>query len=197
MCCNPNISNHENNHWIDWGGVFEYWFVFIFGVLCGMLNILKSRYLNKITIFSLIVFIISICVIQIFNPLLDDTINLNFKFILYIIGIILLRILYGISFFFIMIKIYNQIKFKPWIEHLIVMGAFASYGVYLFDKSYFAFINYFIQSYWNISPVAYNLLFILIFLPTLFILCYYLQKTENRLISTISRRRSNRYAKSK
>jgi len=170
------------------GGVFEYYFIFVAGVLSGMLNIFKSKYLLPLTLLSLILFIGCVCITQTFHPMISDTLTLSSTVVINTISIIALRIIYAISAIFTLYFVYNRLHIGQTMMKIITYGAFAAYAVYLFDRSYFTSMNALLSSFINISPLGYDILFLFLLLPILFILCYYIQKGENKVIAYIKSR---------
>lgn len=177
------------------GAVFEYYFVFVAGVFCGLTNIFKSKFIHPISIISFILLLGSIVLIQ-FLPSIKaaEYLTLSPEILLVTGSVILLRIVYGISAFFVLYTLYNLYDPSNIGSKIITYGAFAAYAVYLFHGPYFTIINTVVLS----SEIAQTIIFdnvfiyysllIFLFIPLIFIISYYIQKGENICITWIQKR---------
>jgi peptidoglycan/LPS O-acetylase OafA/YrhL len=175
------------------GGVFEYYFVFVAGVLAAWVQIFKSKKIHIISILSWIIFAICVFITQVIHPSIGDAehLSLSLSVIIPVGFVILLRMIYGISAVFVLYSAFNFIKPNKNISSFIVSGAFAAYAVYLFHGPFFSIVNKIITSIGGVvsefilSPIVYDILLILISIPVIFIIGYFLQKGENICIKKI------------
>lgn len=175
------------------GGVFEYYFVFVAGVLFSWIDIFKSKYMKLISIFSFIIFGICLIITQILHPEIRsaELTSLNLSIAIDVGLVFILRIIYGISAVFVLYTIFNWIKPSERFSGMVVKGAFAAYAVYLFHGQYFTIINKLllpsttITSEILLNPALYDILLICILIPIIFVIAYYIQKGENTIIGTL------------
>lgn len=173
------------------GGVFEYYFIFVAGVLASWLNIFKSKYSLALKIISFILFIP--LTVYVFSGVLQgglgeiEKLALTVDTVLTVGYVIFIRIVYGLTGAFVVYTIYNWFKFPKFLSKIIVSGAFAAYAVYLFHGQIFTLVHMFIiplnEAFTN--PLLYDLLFICVIVPIIFVLGYYLQKGENFCVKRI------------
>lgn len=169
------------------GGVFEYYFVFVAGVIVAWRNLFESKYINKISSISIIVFIICSAITLIFQPSIGELehVKLTLSIAFYVGIIIFLRIIHGITTVFVLWRIFNAWLPGELITKFIIKGAFASYSVYLFHGIIFGIIGNLtslcgdmITSLLSV-PLVYDIVLILVFIPIVFIMSYYIQYGEN------------------
>lgn len=161
------------------GRVFEYFFVFVLGIMAARLQFFDSSYFLKWKIASTIISVICICIVIIFGPLMPSDLSRIDLLLLFNVGLITV---------FRMILIISTIAAVYWIltpgsppssvRRIITAGAVASYAVYLFHDSYYSVIYH----VFNLTgPVERNIAGVLA-LPILFVICYYIQAGADRLL---------------
>ena len=183
------------------GGVFEYYFVFVAGVLAAWIQIFKSNHIKILNITSWIIFLGCIFITQVIHPSIGDAehLSLSLSVIIPVGLVILLRMIYGISAVFVLYSAFDIIKPEKKISDIIVKGAFAAYAVYLFHGPFFSIINKVITSFGEgISevlsiPIVYDVLLVVIFIPVIFVIGYFLQKGENICIKKIKMKFSTKH----
>ena len=169
------------------GGVFEYYFVFVAGVIVAWTKLFSSPRVRVINIISLTVFISSSLITLIFQPSIGELehVPLTLSIVIQVGLVMLLRFIHGISTVFVLHMIYSSISPGKWINKLIINGAFASYAVYLFHGDIFRIINNIMSLGGDLivsllsSPLIYDIMLILIFIPIVFVISYYIQKGES------------------
>lgn len=183
------------------GGVFEYYFVFVAGVLAAWIQIFKSNHIKILNIASWIIFLGCIFITQVIHPSIGDAehLSLSLSVIIPVGLVILLRMIYGISAVFVLYSIFNVINPRKKISDVIVKGAFAAYAVYLFHGPFFTIINKVITSLGEViseillNPIVYDILLVVIFIPVIFVIGYFLQKGENICIKKIKMKFSTKH----
>ena len=169
------------------GGVFEYYFVFVAGVIVAWTKLFSSPHVRVINIVSLTVFISSSIITLIFQPSIGELehVQLTLSIVIQVGLVMFLRFIHGISTVFVLHMIYSYISPGKWINKLIINGAFASYAVYLFHGDIFRIINNIMSLGGDLivsllsSPLIYDIVLILIFIPIVFVISYYIQKGES------------------
>lgn len=175
------------------GGVFEYYFVFMAGVIIAWIQLFNSKHIKKVNVAAIITFACSSVITLIFQPSIGglEHVPLTFSIVIQVGLVMFLRFIHGISTVFVLYVIYTHFTPGIWINNLIIKGAFASYAVYLFHGNIFTIINNIatmggdiIVSYLS-SPLIYDAALIFIFIPVVFIISYYIQKGESICIKKV------------
>lgn len=175
------------------GGVFEYYFVFVAGVIVAWTQLFNSQYIKKVNTLAIIAFICSSVITLIFQPSIGELehVPLTLSIIINVGLVMLLRLVHGISTVFVLYVIYSYLTPGKCINKIIVNGAFASYAVYLFHGNILSIINIvvsscgdFVVSFLSL-PLIYDIVLIIIFIPIIFIISYYIQKGESICIKKV------------
>ncbi|MHB8163126.1 MAG: acyltransferase family protein [Methanoregula sp.] len=168
------------------GSVFEYYYIFIAGILFVQLDIFNriSKYgFSFYYYFSPFVVFFILYILAANNLMLNENVtSITFNVVSYVIGIVLLR---WVLIFSAILFIYFTFK-KFIVGHdrqisLIVLGSISSYAVFLFHKPFF----YYFDGILNLSAIhsllIYNLIQVIIGIPVVFLLCHYITKYFDKL----------------
>ena len=161
------------------GRVFEYFFVFVLGVMAARAQFFDSNYFRKWKIPSTVVSIACICIVIIFGPLMPSDLSRIDPLLLFNVGLItVFRMILIVSTIAAVYWMLSLSSLPSSVKRVITAGAFASYAVYLFHDVYYSVIRHFLN--FNdavVGNIAWTLL-----LPILFIICYYIQAGADRLL---------------
>jgi hypothetical protein len=166
------------------GGIFEYYFIFIIGILTARSQLFDFRLTPKYCILSAAMFIgflfIGIFTYQDIGSV-EKLSNLSVSTIFLIGNMMLLRYLLVFSFLlFILMAFTWFIPKTQKIVAIISLGATGSYALYLFHMLPSPFIKLLINT--PDSPLLYDFIIICILLPLLIVICYYIQIVSDKLL---------------
>lgn len=161
------------------GRVFEYFFVFVLGIMAARLQFFDSSYFLKWKIPSTVISVICICIVIIYGPLMPSDLSRINPMLLFTVGLItVFRMILIISTVAAVYWILSPDSLPSSVKRIITAGAIASYAVYLFHDVYYSVIRHFLNiNDAVVSNIAWTLL-----LPILFIICYYIQTGADRLL---------------
>jgi peptidoglycan/LPS O-acetylase OafA/YrhL len=157
--------------------IFAYFPIFVFGILISKNKLLLQRNLSKVRNVSLI--FIPICFYWYFvtKPSnLSDSSQLIGRGLISTLSVHIPKVILGISIMFLFYWIANNYLKEPNIKNIISKCAIASYPVYLFHE--------FIVRYFN------SYLALIVVIPILFIICYYIQTVYNKITSSLFSKRA-------
>ncbi len=161
------------------GRVFEYFFVFVLGIMAARLQFFDSSYFLKWKIPSTIISVICICIVIIFGPLMPSDLSRIDPMLLFNVGLItVFRMLLIVSTIAAVYWILTLGSLPFSVRRILTAGAIASYAVYLFHDAYYSVIYHVLNL---TGPVERNIAGI-IALPILFVICYYIQIGADRLL---------------
>lgn len=166
------------------GGVFEYYSIFILGIIAAKSNFLKSKYYQKYWISCLFGFII-VAFISLMNfqeiKNMDKYLNLSISSIFTIGEVFIIRFAIIILFILFIYNFFNiYAPFSRKFHQVITVGAISSYCLYLFHLLPSPIIKELFNP--EFIPILYNVFIIFILLPLMVIICYYIQKKTDQLI---------------
>jgi peptidoglycan/LPS O-acetylase OafA/YrhL len=173
------------------GSVFEYYYIFVAGILCIQLDIFNRISQSKLShyyYFSPFVVFFILYISSIGNLLMNENVpSITLSVVSYVVGIVLLRwILIFSAILFIYITFKKFIAGHDRLISLIVMGSISSYAVFLFHKPFFYYFDAILETGFIHLLVIYNLIQIIIGLPLVFLLCHYITKYFDRLTKHFS-----------
>ena len=161
------------------GRVFEYFFVFVLGLMAARSRFFDSDYFRKWRIPSAVVAVICICIVVIFGPLMPGDLSQISLSLLFTVGLVtLFRIVLIISTIAAVYWLLSAGSLPSALKRIIAAGAFASYAVYLFHDVYYSVLGHIFDI---AAPVLSNTAWTLA-LPILFVICYYIQLGADRLL---------------
>jgi len=160
------------------GRVFEYFFVFVLGIIASRLQFFDTKYFPKWKITSAVVSVICIGIVIIYRPMLPSDLSQISPLLLFIVGLVTtFRIILIISSITAVYWIITLCSLPSSVKRIITAGAMASYAVYLFHDSYYSIFYHVI----NLTDVAVRNVAGVLALPILFVICYYIQLTADKL----------------
>ncbi len=173
------------------GGIFEYFPVFVLGVAAGMTDFLRcDRYRS----WRLALAVVAVPAIGYAYFTYTDVAGmdvgggLSFPIVITVGAAVGGRLIASLSFIFLLREVYVLLAPQSSrILHLVTAGATASYAVYLFHGPYLAVVGSLIS-----SPPGAVFLAKVASLPILFLLCFYVQTSADRLITWARHRPSKR-----
>lgn len=164
------------------GGIFEYYFIFIIGILAARSKFIETRINSKYWLPSTILFIVFLF-LGLFNyhdiGSIEKMSYLSVNTVFSIGNIILLRYLLVFSFLLFIITVFTC--FVPKTQRIVTVisiGAIGSYALYLFHMLPSPFIKIGAAE----TPILYNFIIICILLPLLVVICYYIQILSDKLL---------------
>ncbi|MBQ9831817.1 MAG: acyltransferase [Methanocorpusculum sp.] len=183
-------------------GIFAYYFLFVAGVIFAWYNIFQSKYRNKLSILSGVIFVIGALLIQFCNMPISGIENITSLNIISFLDAgfrVAFKLLFGISTAFVIYDIYSHVKLNSTITSLIINMSTASYAVYLFHCQIMAIFDNIISLTGNtfsdilFLPIIYDVLLMSVFIPLIFVIGYFLQKGENICIKKIKMKFSTKH----
>jgi hypothetical protein len=161
------------------GRVFEYFFVFVLGLMAARSRFFDSDYYRKWRIPSAVVSVICICIVVVFGPLLPGDLSRISLPLLVNVGLVTaFRILLIISTIVAVYWMLSTGSMPSALKRIIKAGAFASYAVYLFHDVYYSVLG----RICNIPDAVFSNIAWTLALPILFVICYYIQLGADRLL---------------
>jgi len=160
--------------------VFNYYLIFIFGVISCYANIFVDKKYSRFLIYIPIIFILSL----LFNIRLGSLLELGYSTsittLLNLVFIVDGGVVMMVSFSIICLLFAKDFTIKGGIENR-GFGAIstASYPAFLFHTPIF-YLGYGVTYFLNFSPIIHNVFIIFIVVPFIFILSYFIQKYENK-----------------
>jgi peptidoglycan/LPS O-acetylase OafA/YrhL len=164
------------------GGIFEFYFVFVVGILVASTKFFDNNFYKKYWMISLILFLILFPIV-ILNYIeiegFERLSNISFQMVLNTAGTFAIRILVIFTFILSIFEIFRDFfpKSKRFLR-IVTMGAIGSYALYLFHS--FLHINRWFNKEFNLYII--NLLIVFIIFPVLIIICYYIQILSDQLL---------------
>jgi len=167
------------------GGFFEYYFVFIIGIITAKEQFFTSPLYDKVKVASIPIIVTCLFIIGVTQPTLNDQLgSLTTSLVLEIGSVILLRMVLSVACAICLYWIYTDfIPENPILQSVVLSGAIASYAVYLFHVTYFIGFDAVVEGLLGLTRYAYNVVVIGVAIPILFVLCYYIQTRSDRLIA--------------
>lgn len=156
--------------------IFAFFPIFVFGILISKNKRLLQDHIVKLKNASLVIiptFFYWYIVTK--PPELSDSLQLFGTGLVYVLSVHILKVIFGISIMFLFYWIANNYIKGPSIKKIITKCAIASYPVYLFH----GFLAGFFNSY----------LALIVGIPILFIIFYYVQIEHNKITSGIFSKR--------
>ncbi len=162
------------------GRIFEYYFPFVFGIIASRLQFFDAdKYLMWKKI-SVVVAVICIAIGIIYKPTMPEDLSQINMGVLFTVGMVtIFRTISGTCITIALCWAFSRLKWPSFVTSIITRGAIATYAVYLFQSSYYLLINRII----NYNDDAIRIVISILALPILFVICYYIQITTDKLFA--------------
>ena len=130
------------------GGFFEYYFVFILGIIAAKEQFFTSTLYNRIRMASAPIIGVCLLVIGMTKPVLKDQLgSITASLVLEIGSVMILRMALSIACVIFLYWVYTDfIPENQTVKNVVLAGALASYAVYLFHVTYFIGFDSIVES---------------------------------------------------
>jgi len=161
------------------GRVFEYFFVFILGIVASRLQFFDTKYFTKWKVLSAVVSLVCIGIVIFYGPVLPSDMSRINPWLLFKVGLVtIFRIILITSTIVAVYWLLTLSSPPSSVKRIVTAGAVASYAVYLFHDSYYIVLYHFT----NLTDRAVLNVVAILALPILFVPCYYIQVIADRLL---------------
>jgi len=171
--------------------IFAYFPVFVLGILVSNNQFLLQKNLLKIKNISIIV--VAICFYWFIitrPPMLHDNLHQNRADFINTLSVHIPKVIFGVALLFVFYWLANRYITKPNIRNIVVKCSVASYPAYLFHEFIYYHIIKLILTSLDVENIFNSYVVVFLGIPLVLVICYYIQITYNKIISSLFSGRS-------